>query len=165
MAKRPRLNAIASRMASRAANRIAMTAGGPAKGWAVTIRRVEVVTIVAGSGPPAVPVRRITTLPLLRSQRISSRPCAKRAVDWPASLRHVQSPGVIGASRQSTAGELTGGGTGAAAGGGAAVGGGAGGAVQAASAALNRAAANNGAGAGRGVAGRGVAGRERLAGT
>lgn len=127
-----------------------MTASGPAKGWAVTIRRVDVVTIVAGSGPSAVPLRRITTLPLPRSQRISSKPCAKRAVDWPASERQVQSPGVIGASRQSTAGMLAGGGAGAAAGGGAAAGaGGAGCAAQPANAALKRTAIHDRAGAGR----------------
>lgn len=49
------------------------------------------------------------TLDEARSQRRTTSPPAKRAVDWPASLDQTQFPGVEGARRQSASG---GGGTG-----------------------------------------------------
>ena len=74
---------------------------GPGCGAAANVRSPLVVVRVIGWEEAATPARRSVTVPTARSQRRTSSPPAKRATERPSSITQVQSPGVIGVSRQS----------------------------------------------------------------
>jgi hypothetical protein len=62
------------------------------------------MVIAAESGADERTLRLTITADEARSQRMTTRPPAKRAVDCPDSFDQTQSPGVDGARRQSDAG-------------------------------------------------------------
>lgn len=124
-AKRPRLKAIASSVASRAGRVVSRP---PGTVCAVSVRVPDMVVIVIGTAPLVALAARSSDRVCVRlSHVMTNRPAPKLAVEVDALEVHCQVPALIGASRQfSTAG---GGGTGLgfAAGEGLLTGGGAGG--------------------------------------
>lgn len=103
MAKRPRLNAMASSSASFAGSAACNCACPDGTGCAVIARAMLVVMTLMGTGEAALPVRSRVTVPAARLQAMAKSvlpPVPKRAI--PLSYR--QSPGVCGMSRQSVPG-------------------------------------------------------------
>lgn len=103
-AKRPRLNAIASSKRSRAGNITSTPAEGVVRASPVRLRVCAAAMMVTGTLPRAGPLRNMVIVPAARLQLRVSKPEPKRATDWLPSIRHCQSPGVIGACRQSIRG-------------------------------------------------------------
>jgi len=135
-ANRPRLNTIASSNAARAGIATISIGTLPPTGLADRGSVPNVVVMLAAVGSAPVPGRSSRIRPLARSHRSSTSAASpgvpKRATDAAPVPLHDQVPGVIGRSRQSSAGAIGAGGggggntrTGRGAGGGGAGGGGA----------------------------------------